>query len=79
MKAAGSEAGGERERAGVAFFPDTRGESVKLIKFRKNFYNTGPLKYVQVYTRGQFMFFHVAGRATYGIAENTEVGKAADG
>lgn len=41
-----------------SFFFGTRGVSVKLIKFRENFYNTRPLKNVQVYTSWQFMLLH---------------------
>lgn len=56
--------GGERERdakrALISFFPSTRGVSVKLIKFRENFYNTRPWKNVQVYTSWQFMLRQVA-------------------
>lgn len=59
--ASGREKGkSERRRGGKRsfFFSGTRGVSVKLIKFRENFYNTRPLKNVQVYTSWQFMLLH---------------------
>jgi len=50
----------DSKRALISFFPSTRGVSVKLIKFRENFYNTRLWKNVQVYTSWQFMLHQIA-------------------